>query len=62
LFAGMVAKRVGRRADDPDVLTFAGAVVGALVAAMLANMDKLEENYVGTLDSALAYLEAGMPL
>jgi AcrR family transcriptional regulator len=62
LFAEMVAKRVGRRADDPDVLTFAGAVVGALVAAMLANMDKLEENYVGTLDSALAYLEAGMPL
>jgi AcrR family transcriptional regulator len=62
LFAAMVAKRVGRRADDPDVLTFAGAVVGALVAAMLANMDKLEENYVGTLDSALAYLEAGMPL
>jgi len=62
LFAGMVAKRVGRRADDSDVLTFAGAVVGALVAAMLANMDKLEENYVGTLDSALAYLEAGMPL
>jgi AcrR family transcriptional regulator len=62
LFARMVAKRVGRRADDPEVLTFAGAVVGALLAAMFANMDKLEENYVGLLDSTLAYLEAGMPL
>jgi AcrR family transcriptional regulator len=69
LLAALVAKRVGRRADDPDVLTFTGAVTGALLSTMLANADKLlanadrlEENYAELIDSTLAYLEAGMPL
>ena len=62
LSAEMIAKRVGRRADDPDVLTFTGALGGALLAAMFANINTLQENYAGVIDSALAYLEAGMPL
>jgi hypothetical protein len=37
-------------------------VGGALLAAMLASVDDLEEDFIGVIDSALAYLEAGMPL
>jgi AcrR family transcriptional regulator len=62
LFAAVIAKRVGRPANDPDVLTITGAVGGALLAAMFANINTLQENYAGVIDSALAYLEAGMPL
>jgi AcrR family transcriptional regulator len=62
LLADLVAKRLGRRADDPDVRTFTGAVGGALLSAMVTSADKLEENYVALIDDTLAYLEAGMPL
>jgi AcrR family transcriptional regulator len=62
LLADVVAKRVGRRADDPDIVTFAGAVAGALLSAMLAGADNLEETYPALIDAGLAYLEAGMPL
>ncbi len=62
LLAALVAKRVGRRPDDPEVLTFAGAVTGAILSGMLANADKLADNFVTLIDEALAYLEAGMPL
>jgi hypothetical protein len=62
LFATAIAKRVGRPVSDIDVITFTGAVGGALLAAMLASVDDLEEDYIGVIDSALAYLEAGMPL
>ena len=62
MFATVIAKRVGRPASDIDVITFTGAVGGALLAAMLASMDDLEEDFVGVIDSALAYLEADMPL
>jgi AcrR family transcriptional regulator len=62
LLAELVAKRVGRRADDPDIVTFAGAVAGALLSAMLAGVDNLEETYPALIDAGLAYLEAGMPL
>jgi AcrR family transcriptional regulator len=62
MFATAIAKRVGRPVSDIDVITFTGAVGGALLAAMLASVDALEEDYIGVIDSALAYLEAGMPL
>jgi AcrR family transcriptional regulator len=62
LFAAVIAKRVGRPANDPDVLTFVGALGGAMLAAMFANFDTLQENYARVIDSALAYLDTGMPL
>jgi AcrR family transcriptional regulator len=62
LFATAIAKRTGLPASDITVITFAGAVGGALLAAMLASVDALEEDFVGVIDAALAYLEAGMPL
>jgi len=62
LLADVVAKRVGRRADDPDIVTFAGAVAGAMLSAMLSGADNLEETYPALIDAGLAYLEAGMPL
>jgi AcrR family transcriptional regulator len=62
LLAAMVAKRVGRPADDPEVLIFAGAVTGAILSGMLANADTLEDNFAVLIDKTLAYLDAGMPL
>jgi AcrR family transcriptional regulator len=62
LLAALVAKRIGRPADDPELFTFAGALAGAMLAAMLANAENLHENYAGVIDATLAYLEAGMPL
>jgi hypothetical protein len=44
------------------VATFVGAVGGALLAAMFANIDTLQEGYARVIDSALAYLDGGMPL
>jgi AcrR family transcriptional regulator len=65
MFAAVIAKRVGRPANDPEVLTFTGALGGAILGAMFAkfpNINTLQENYAGVIDSALAYLESGMPL
>lgn len=62
LLAELVAQRAGRSADDPEVRMFAGAVGGALLAAMLASADDLEEAYPRLIDQTLTYLEAGMPL
>jgi AcrR family transcriptional regulator len=65
MFAAVIAKRVGRPANDPEVLTFTGALGGAILGAMFAkfpNINTLQENYAGVIDAALAYLESGMPL
>jgi AcrR family transcriptional regulator len=62
LFAAIVGERVGRRADDPAVLAFAGAVIGVAVSAILcAGPNPVAETYE-QLDHALAFLEAGLPL
>lgn len=62
LIAEMVAKRVGRRADDLAVRTFAGATVGAVMAAMLTIIEDPSADLTALMDESLAYLEAGLPL
>jgi AcrR family transcriptional regulator len=61
-FAQMVAKRVGRQANEPAVRAFAGAVVGAMLAA--ADLDTVQSmgDYFEQVDASLGYLEAGLPL
>ncbi|HLZ23852.1 MAG TPA: TetR family transcriptional regulator, partial [Ktedonobacterales bacterium] len=55
--ADLVARRVGRRADDFEVRTFAGAMIGALVAAFFAGVDDQQaEDFMGMIDKSLAYL------
>lgn len=61
-FAQMVAKRVGRQPDEPAVRTFAGAVVGAMLAAVDLDSVRSMEDYLEQIDVSLGYLEAGLPL
>ena len=61
-FAALVARRVGRRADDPAVRTFVGAMFGALTAALLPAAQDPHADFLALMDAALAYLEAGLPL
>ncbi|HEX5499488.1 MAG TPA: TetR family transcriptional regulator [Thermomicrobiales bacterium] len=62
LCAALVAEREGRAADDFAVRTFAGAVIGAMTAVVLAAADDPAADYVALIDAALAQLEAGLPL
>ncbi len=61
-FAELIAKRVGRRADDLAVRTLVGAVIGAMMAAVLAVANDPKSDFIALADASLAYLEAGMPL
>lgn len=61
-FAQMVAKRVGRQANEPAVRAFAGAVVGAMLAAADPDTVQSMGDYFERMDASLGYLEAGLPL
>jgi AcrR family transcriptional regulator len=63
LLAELIAERVGRRADDPEVRTLAGAVVGVAIAAWFASpeYESLPE-FVALVDEGLARLESGLRL
>jgi AcrR family transcriptional regulator len=60
--ATLVAKRVGRPPDDFAVVTFVGAVLGAMVAAMLPHANDPHADYLALMDASLAQLEAGLQL
>jgi len=62
LFAELVARRVGRRADEFAVRTYAGAMIGAVLSAILTGMDDPQADFMELVDASLAYLEAGLPL
>jgi AcrR family transcriptional regulator len=62
MIAELVAERVGRRPDDLAVRTLAGALVGAVMAAMLSWVEGSGRDFQELLDSAVAQLEAGLPL
>lgn len=58
-----IAERVGRSADDPRVRVFVGALVGAMLVAIIgwAETDG-QASLAKAVDEALAYLEEGLPL
>jgi AcrR family transcriptional regulator len=62
MVAAMLANRVGRPADDFALRIFAGALTGAVIAAMLAAIDDPSADVFALLDAALTQLEAGLPL
>jgi len=62
VFTEVMAKRVGRRADDTAVRTFAGALIGVMIAVMLTVAEDPAADLFTLIDAGLAYLEAGLPL
>jgi AcrR family transcriptional regulator len=60
--AEMIARRVGRRADDFAVRTCAGAILGAMLSTMLTGLNGPKADFIELMDASLAYLEAGLPL
>ncbi|HXR23135.1 MAG TPA: TetR family transcriptional regulator [Acidimicrobiales bacterium] len=62
LLAEIIAERTGRSRNDVSVRTFAGAVVGAAMAAMFAIADDPSLGIAETLDRSMACLEEGLPL
>ncbi|HEY3005645.1 MAG TPA: TetR family transcriptional regulator [Kribbellaceae bacterium] len=61
LLAGLAAERTGRKPDDFEIRTWAGAVVGVVTAVYLGKGGPMDE-YLASLDSALDHLAAGLPL
>ncbi|MEJ2871962.1 TetR family transcriptional regulator [Actinomycetospora sp. OC33-EN08] len=60
--AAMVARGVGRDPDDPDVLLFAGVVIGTRLAAVARVHAGGPRSYTEELDVLLARLAGGIPL
>ena len=62
LIAELVAERLGRRADDPQVRTFAGAVIGISIAVMTGWAEAPDGDLLSSFDRALGFLEGGLSL
>jgi len=60
--AHLLAPRIGRKRDDFAVHNLSGAVLGVLLAAMLAIADDPKADVNRIVDDSLAHLEAGLPL
>ncbi len=60
--AELIAKRVGRRADDLAVRTLVGAALGAIAGALLPAAQDPNADFLALMDASLAYLEAGLPV
>jgi AcrR family transcriptional regulator len=63
MLTGAIAERTGRAPDDPNVRIFVGALVGAMLVAIISWAEAGATDNLGeVLDRALAYLEDGLPL
>ena len=61
VIARLTGERAGRSADDLEVRTFAGAVLGIAMAVWFASSGDLTE-YLRQFERAIELLEAGLPL
>ena len=62
LLAEIIAERTGRSPTDVSVRTFAGAIVGAAMAAMFAIAGDPSSDVAETIDQSMACLEDGLRL
>ena len=62
MVAEAVADRAGRPADDFEVRTFAGALVGIALAVVMESTADPSFDYLERFDATLAHLEAGLVL
>ena len=57
-----LAAMLGRPADDFELRVFAGAFVGAFIAAVLPVLSDPDADFVALANKALDFVEKGMPL
>jgi AcrR family transcriptional regulator len=62
LLAEVVAERTGRPPDDLAVRTLAGAVIGAMMAVMVALHEHPDADFAELVDEVMGNLEAGFSL
>ena len=62
LLAEVVAERTGRPPDDLAVRTLAGAVIGAMMAVMVALHEDPDADFAELVDEVMGNLEAGFSL
>jgi hypothetical protein len=62
LLAEIVAERTKRSSGDLAVRVFAGAVVGAVMAAMFAITDSQGSDFAQTIDESMASIEDSLRL
>jgi AcrR family transcriptional regulator len=62
MFAQAVAEREGRPPDHFAIRNLVGAVIGVSMSTMVAALENPGVDYYELLDSALAHLDAGLPL
>ena len=58
----LLGERSGRSPSDREVRIYAGAVMGAMMGAMVPLLTDRDADFVVELDAALDFVEAGMPL
>jgi AcrR family transcriptional regulator len=62
LIADLFAERLGRVPDSFALRVFAGALIGAMLAATFVVVEDPEADLLELMDTALSHLEAGLPL
>jgi AcrR family transcriptional regulator len=62
LLAEIVAERLGREPTDLQIQTFAGAVIGVMMAQLGTWSEHPDIDVPASIDDALAFLEQGLPL
>ncbi|HEV2235979.1 MAG TPA: hypothetical protein VGR57_04875, partial [Ktedonobacterales bacterium] len=62
IMALMLAERTGRDPREFELRVLGGAIIGAVMSAVLDAAQRGDFDFMGAIDAGLAYLEAGMPL
>lgn len=62
IMAKLVGERAGRDPDEFEVRAFAGAMIGMVMAAMLAWENEPGSDYFQLIDRAFSFLQDGLPL
>jgi AcrR family transcriptional regulator len=62
MMAELIAERVGRDSDEWEVRALAGAMIGVMISLMPRWTEEPEVDVLASIDGALAFLEAGLPI